>query len=56
MGKTPPCSRAELVRKLKGLGFEGPYPGGCYSYMKRGRYRQIIPNPLVFCSVILQKG
>ncbi len=45
MGKIPPCSRAELVRKLKELGFEGPYPGGRHSYMKRGRYRQIIPNP-----------
>jgi len=45
MAKVPPCSRAELVRKLKALGFEGPYPGGRHSYMKRGSYRQIIPNP-----------
>lgn len=45
MAKIPPCSRDELVRKLKRLGFEGPYPGGRHSYLKRGRYRQTIPNP-----------
>jgi len=44
MGKIPPCGRVELVRKLKKLGFDGPYPGGRHSYMKRGSYRQIIPN------------
>lgn len=45
MAKFPPCSRAELIRKLKALGFDGPYPGGRHSYMKRGSYRQIMPNP-----------
>jgi hypothetical protein len=27
------------------LGCTGPCPGGRHSYMKRGNYRQIIPNP-----------
>lgn len=45
MGKIPPCSRAGLIQKLKALGFDGPYPGGRHSYMKKGNYRQIIPNP-----------
>ncbi len=45
MGRVPPCSRPELIRKLRELGFEGPYPGGRHSYMKRGSYRQTIPNP-----------
>lgn len=45
MAKIPPCSRSEVIRKLKKLGFEGPYPGGRHSFMKRGSYRQIIPNP-----------
>jgi len=45
MAKIPPCSRNELIRKLKAFGFHGPYPGGRHSYMKRGSYRQIIPNP-----------
>lgn len=45
MGKIPPCSRHELVKKLKRLGFEGPYPGGRHAYMKKGSFRLIIPNP-----------
>jgi predicted RNA binding protein YcfA (HicA-like mRNA interferase family) len=45
MPEVAPCSREELIRKLRGLGFEGPFSGGKHSYMKRGRYRQIIPNP-----------
>ena len=45
MAKIPPCSRNELIRKLRKLGFEGPFSGGKHSYMKRNSYRQTIPNP-----------
>lgn len=45
MAKIFSCSRAELIRRLNKLGFEGPFGGGKHSYMKRGKYRQIIPNP-----------
>ncbi|HUT69108.1 MAG TPA: type II toxin-antitoxin system HicA family toxin [Desulfatiglandales bacterium] len=45
MPKIPACSRGELIRKLQKLGFTGPFSGGKHSYMKRGKYRQIIPNP-----------
>jgi predicted RNA binding protein YcfA (HicA-like mRNA interferase family) len=45
MLEVSPCSREELVRRLRKLGFDGPYSGGKHSYMKRGRYRQTIPNP-----------
>lgn len=44
MPKIPPCSRTELVRKLKRLGFDGPFAGGKHEYMKRGSYRLTIPN------------
>lgn len=40
-----PVSRRELVRKLKGLGFEGPFPGGKHQWMRRGGFRLTIPNP-----------
>lgn len=40
-----PVSRRELVRKLKGLGFEGPFPGGKHQWMRRGSLRLTIPNP-----------
>lgn len=45
MSKIPACSRGELIRKLRKFGFAGPFSGGKHSYMKRGAYRQIIPNP-----------
>jgi predicted RNA binding protein YcfA (HicA-like mRNA interferase family) len=40
-----PVSRRELVRKLKALGFEGPFPGGRHHWMRRGGLRLTIPNP-----------
>ncbi len=40
-----PVSKRELVRKLKGLGFEGPFPGGKHQWMRRGGLRLTIPNP-----------
>ena len=40
-----PLSRRELVRKLKALGFEGPFPGGRPQWMRRGNLRLTIPNP-----------
>jgi predicted RNA binding protein YcfA (HicA-like mRNA interferase family) len=40
-----PVSRRELVRKLKALGFDGPFPGGKHQWMRRGPLRLTIPNP-----------
>lgn len=40
-----PVPRRELVRKLKALGFEGPFPGGRHQWMRRGALRLTIPNP-----------
>ncbi len=45
MPKIHSCSRSRLIRKLRKVGFEGPFSGGKHGYMKRGNYRQIIPNP-----------
>jgi predicted RNase H-like HicB family nuclease/predicted RNA binding protein YcfA (HicA-like mRNA interferase family) len=39
------CPRNLLVKKLRVLGFEGPFVGGKHSFMRRGRDKQIIPNP-----------
>ena len=36
--------RRTLIRKLKSLGYDGPYSGGRHSFMKRGRHKQRIPN------------
>ena len=40
-----PVSRRELVRKLKELGFEGPFVGGKHHWMRRDGLRLTIPNP-----------
>ncbi len=40
-----PVSRRELVRKMKALDFEGPFPGGKHQWMRRGGLRVTIPNP-----------
>ncbi|SMB98022.1 HicA toxin of toxin-antitoxin [Thermanaeromonas toyohensis ToBE] len=39
-----PLKRRELIAKLKHFGFEGPFPGGKHSYMKRGSLKIRIPN------------
>ncbi len=40
-----PISRRELIRKLRALGFEGPFSGGKHPFMKKGRLKLHIPNP-----------
>jgi predicted RNA binding protein YcfA (HicA-like mRNA interferase family) len=45
MPSLDPVSRRELIRKLKALGFEGPFPGGKHQWMRRGGLRLTIPNP-----------
>ena len=40
-----PVRRAELVRALRSLGFEGPYSGGRHQFMVRGDRTVRIPNP-----------
>ncbi len=39
-----PLKRRELIAKLKRFGFEGPFPGGKHSYMKRRSIKLRIPN------------
>jgi predicted RNA binding protein YcfA (HicA-like mRNA interferase family) len=45
MPRLTPVSRRELVRRLKKIGFEGPYVGGRHEFMLRGDRRLILPNP-----------
>jgi predicted RNA binding protein YcfA (HicA-like mRNA interferase family) len=40
-----PVPRRELMRRLKALGFEGPFPGGRHQWMRRDGLRVTIPNP-----------
>jgi len=40
-----PVSWTNLVRKLRKLGFDGPYQGGKHPYMIKGDLVLTIPNP-----------
>ncbi len=40
-----PVKRLELIRRLKKLGFCGPFSGGKHSFMTRDRLKLRIPNP-----------
>lgn len=38
-------SRRKLIRKLKALGYTGPFSGGKHQFMKKDRQKIRIPNP-----------
>jgi predicted RNA binding protein YcfA (HicA-like mRNA interferase family) len=40
-----PIKRAELIRYLQILGFEGPFSGGKHQFMLKGVIRLRLPNP-----------
>jgi len=45
-GRLAPCSRKELIRKLKALGYDGPFSGGKPQFMAApGKPPMRIPNP-----------
>jgi predicted RNA binding protein YcfA (HicA-like mRNA interferase family) len=40
------CSRREFIRKLRALGFSGPFAGGNHQYMsKQDAFNVRVPNP-----------
>lgn len=45
MAELSPVSWADFVRRLRKLGFDGPYQGGKHPYMIRGNLVLTIPNP-----------
>jgi predicted RNA binding protein YcfA (HicA-like mRNA interferase family) len=46
VSRLTPCSRTEFIRKLRALGYSGPYAGGKYEFMAfNGRRPITIPNP-----------
>jgi predicted RNA binding protein YcfA (HicA-like mRNA interferase family) len=45
LSRLTPVSRSDLIRRLRKIGFEGPYPGSDHDYMVRGDNFVRIPNP-----------
>jgi len=41
-----PCSRREFIRKLRALGYSGPFAGGNHQFMSKGGALSVrVPNP-----------
>lgn len=46
MARLTPCSRTEFIRKLKKMGYEGPFVGAKHQIMSAsGKANIVIPNP-----------
>ncbi len=45
MSKLVPVSHRELIRRLRKLGFEGPYHGTKHPFMAKADLLVTIPNP-----------
>jgi predicted RNA binding protein YcfA (HicA-like mRNA interferase family) len=45
MPRLGPVKRADLIRWLRQLGFEGPFSGGKHQFMRMGDRTLRIPNP-----------
>ena len=43
--KLTPVTRQELVRRLRNLGWSGPFAGGKHQHMVKGAVQLTIPNP-----------
>lgn len=44
MSRWIPCKRQEFIRRLRQLGFEGPYSGTRHQFMVIGTHRLTIPS------------
>jgi predicted RNA binding protein YcfA (HicA-like mRNA interferase family) len=40
-----PISRANFIKKLITLGYEGPFSGGKHQFLIKGKIRLTIPKP-----------
>ncbi|MDZ8228202.1 MAG: hypothetical protein RMY00_35325 [Nostoc sp. ChiVER01] len=44
MSRWIPCRRRDFVKKLRRIGFEGPYSGTRHQFMVYGQHRLTIPS------------
>jgi predicted RNA binding protein YcfA (HicA-like mRNA interferase family) len=40
-----PIRRRDFIKRLRKLGWEGPFSGGKHEYMVKGDFKLAIPNP-----------
>lgn len=44
MSRWRPCKRSEFIRRLRGLGFDGPFSGTRHQFMLYQQHRLTIPS------------
>lgn len=44
MSRWTPCKRRDFIRKLRGLGFDGPFSGTRHQFVIYGQHRLAIPS------------
>lgn len=44
MSQWKPCKRRDFIKKLRKIGFEGPYSGTRHQFLVFGKYRMAIPS------------
>lgn len=48
MSRWAPCKRREFIRRLRSLGFEGPFAGSRHQFMTMGQHRLAIPSSVEY--------
>lgn len=44
MSRWVPCKRILFIRRLRGLGFDGPFSGSRHQFMLHGNHRLALPS------------
>lgn len=44
MSRWTPCKRSDFIRKLRRLGFDGPFAGSRHQFMVLSQQRLVIPS------------
>lgn len=44
MNRWNPCRRSAFMRRLRALGFEGPFSGSKHQFMTLASHRQTVPS------------
>ena len=48
MSRWTPCKRTEFIRRLRKLGFSGPYSGTRHQFLVFGHHRLAVPSNLEY--------
>ncbi len=44
MSRWTPCKRTDFIRRLRKLGFDGPYSGAKHQFLVVGQHRLTVPS------------